>query len=263
MMGGMSAQEHRVRFAALFDAEIRPHNARFRAAARVGDHDRVLDVGCGTGQSSREAAARTTADVLGVDLSAQNVALARELSADVPNVTFVAADAQLHAFPPGGFDLCISRFGTMFFADPVAAFTNIAGALRAGARLVLLVWQNGASNEWSYAIRRAVNPAEPVPVTSGPFTLADPATVNGVLTASGFTGLDFTDVHEPVYYGPDTGTAFELVMGFAGTQEVFATVPEADAAQAVERLRATLAVHDTGHGVYFDSRAWIITAHRA
>lgn len=259
-MGVMADQEHRVRFAALFDAEIRPHNARFRAAARVGARDRVLDVGCGTGQSTREAAARTDADVLGVDVSAQSVALARELSADLPNVSYLEANAQAHAFPRGHFDLCISRFGTMFFADHVAAFTNIAGALRGGARLVLLVWQDGASNEWSYTVRRAINPAEPAPVT-GPFALSDPAIVNAVLTASGFTGIDFTDVHEPVYYGPDTATAYDLAMGQKGTQDILGTAPDTE--RALDRLRATLTAHDTGHGVYFDSRAWIITAQRA
>jgi len=260
-MGVMADQEHRVRFAALFDAEIRPHNARFRAAARVGARDRVLDVGCGTGQSTREAAAKTEADVLGVDVAAQSVAMARELSADLPNVTYLEANAQAHAFPQGHFDLCISRFGTMFFPDPVAAFTNIAGALRGGARLVLLVWQDGAANEWSYAVRRAINPAEPVPVSAGPFALSDPATVNAVLTASGFTGIDFADVHEPVYYGPDTATAYELAMGLKGTQDALGTAPDPD--HALDRLRAMLAARDTGHGVYFDSRAWIVTAQRA
>ncbi|WP_243772655.1 class I SAM-dependent methyltransferase [Actinomadura barringtoniae] len=257
----MAAQEHRVRLAALFDAQIRPHNARFRAAARIGPRDRVLDVGCGTGQSTREAAARTEGDVLGVDISAQSVAKARELSADLPNVAYLEADAQSHAFLRGHYDLCVSRLGTMFFSDPVAAFTNIASALRRAARLVLLVWQDGVSNEWSYAVRRAINAAEPVPVTTGPFALSDPATVNGLLNASGFTGIDFTDVHEPVYYGPDVATAYDLATGLKGTQDVLATAPDPE--RALDRLRATITAHDTGHGVYFDSRAWIITAQRA
>lgn len=139
-----AAGEHRIIHAALFDEEVRPYNERFRAAARVRPGDRVLDIGCGTGQSTREAArAAVGGSVLGVDLSAQAVELARRLSEQegLRNVTFRQADAQVHRFPPRHFDLCISRFGTMFFADPVAAFANTGTALRPGGRLVILVWQ--------------------------------------------------------------------------------------------------------------------------
>ncbi len=142
-----------------YDAELRLHNAHLRAAADVGPHDRVLDVGCGTGQTTREAArAAVHGSALGVDVSAPMLERARRLSDDagLRNVTYVQADAQAHPFPPAHFDLCISRFGTMFFADPVAAFANIGRALRPGARLVLLVWQGHDRNEWATAIRDAL-----------------------------------------------------------------------------------------------------------
>jgi SAM-dependent methyltransferase len=251
---GQAAGEHRIRHADLFDAEVRPHNDLFRAAARVRPGDRVLDIGCGTGQSTREAA--HAAGVLGVDLSPSGIDYARRLSEGLPNVTFEQADAQTHHFPPEHFDVCISRFGTMFFADPVAAFTNIGRALRPGARLVLLVWQERGRNEWSTAVHRAFTDG-PAPPTSA-FSLGDPAVAEGVLTAAGFADVVFTDVHEPVYYGPDVATAYDLVLGLHDTKDLLAEAADG----GLERLRAVLAAHDTGDGVFFDSRAWIITAVR-
>lgn len=120
-----------------YDAELRPHNELLRAAARVGRRDQVLDIGCGTGQTTREAArAADAGSVVGVDVSTPMLERARELSAGqgLTNITYLRADAQIHPFPPTSFDLGISRFGTMFFADPVAAFTNIGQALRPAAR---------------------------------------------------------------------------------------------------------------------------------
>jgi SAM-dependent methyltransferase len=156
-----------------YDAELRLHNAHLRTAANIQPHDRVLDVGCGTGQTTREAArAAVYGSALGVDLSAPMLERARRLSDDagLRNVTYVQADAQTHPFPPAHFDLCISRFGTMFFTDPVAAFTNIGRALRPGARLVQLVWQDHDRNEWATAIRDALTAgtAAPAPTTNHP-----------------------------------------------------------------------------------------------
>ncbi|WP_344948015.1 class I SAM-dependent methyltransferase [Sphaerisporangium flaviroseum] len=251
-----------------YDAELRLHNELFRAAARVGSRDRVLDIGCGTGQSTREAArAAVGGCAVGVDPSARMLERARQLSdaQGPPNITYQQADAQVHPFPPAYFDLCISRFGTMFFADPVAAFTNIGRALRPAARLVLLVWQDRDRNEWASAIRRPRTAAtpEPTPPTRSPdpFSLADPAITEGILAAAGFTEVGFTDVHEPVYYGPDSATAFDNVLHL-WDQDLLADLDAATAEQARTRLRATLAAHTTDSGVYFDSRAWIITARR-
>jgi SAM-dependent methyltransferase len=265
-----AAGEHRVMHAALLDDEIGPHNERFRAAARVGPGDRVLDIGCGTGQSTREAArAAAGGSVLGVDLSAPAIELARELTAreGLSNVSYLRADAQVHPFPAGHFDLCISRFGTMFFADPVAAFANIGTALRPGGRLVMLVWQARERNEWSTAIRRAIaGPDVFVPDHAAhspdPFALGDPESARAVLAASGFTGAGFAEVDEPVYYGPDPDVAYDLVLGLRDPKELLAGLDAAAAGQARQRLRAVLAEHDTGSGVYFGARAWIVTARR-
>jgi ubiquinone/menaquinone biosynthesis C-methylase UbiE len=248
-----------------YDAELRRHNELLRAAARVGSHDHVLDIGCGTGQTTREAAqAAVDGSVLGVDLSTPMLERARQLSDDqgLTNVTYQQADAQVHPFPPARFDLCISRFGTMFFADPVAAFTNIGRALRPAARLVLLVWQERDRNEWATAIRRPLTAAPVTPRGPDPFSLADPTVTEGILAAAGFEEVSFTDVHEPVYYGPDSATAFDAVLGLWEFKDLLANLDATAAEQARTRLRTTLDAHNTGGGVYFDSRAWIVTARR-
>ena len=263
------AGAHRARHAAVFDAESRPHNERFRTATAVAPRDRVLDIGCGTGQSTRDAArAAAAGTVLGIDLSAQMLEHARRVSHEegLANVRFEQADAQVHAFPAGSFDVAISRFGSMFFDDPAAAFGNIGRALRPGGRLVLMVWQARESNAWSTEIRAALaGGAElPPPPSAGPhpFSLGDPAVVGGILAAAGFTEIGVTDVHEPVYYGPDPAVALDVVSGLRSTRDLLADMDEEQAENALNRLRATLAAHQTSDGVLFDARTWIIAARR-
>ncbi|WP_328600728.1 class I SAM-dependent methyltransferase [Actinomadura physcomitrii] len=246
-----------------YDAELRPHNELLRAAARVGPDDRVLDIGCGMGQTTREAArAAVHGSAVGVDISAPMLERARRLSdaQGLWNITYQRADAQFHPFQPDHFDLCISRFGTMFFADPVAAFANIGRALRPAARLVLLVWQDRDHNEWASMIRRLRASSEPA-LDPDPFSLADPVLTESILAAAGFTEVGFTDVREPVYYGPDSSSAFDNVLRLYDKDLLNALDPAA-AERARARLRADLAAHDNGSGVYFDSRAWLITARR-
>jgi SAM-dependent methyltransferase len=249
-----------------YDAEVHRHNAHFRAAAAVRTHDRVLDVGCGAGQSTREAArAAVDGSALGVDVSAPVLERARRLSRaeGLGNVTYQLGDAQTHPFPPAHFDLCISRFGTMFFADPVAAFTNIRRALRPGARLVVMVWQSADRNEWFTATREAIAGSRTPTASESdvePFSLADPAGTRRMLTAAGFAGIAFADIHEPVLYGPDPAAASDAVLGLRHARDLLAGLDAPTAERALDRLRATLTAHDTGSGVYFDSRAWIVTA---
>jgi SAM-dependent methyltransferase len=250
-----------------YDAELQRYNAHFRGAAAVRPRDRVLDVGCGTGQSTREAArAAVDGSALGIDVSAPMLELARRLSREqgLRNVTYQHGDAETHPFPSAHFDLCISRFGTMFFADPVAAFTNIRRALRRGARMVLMVWQHADRNEWFTASREALAGSS-MPAASAsdlePFSLADPAATRNVLTVAGFAEVAFTDVHEPVHYGPDVGAASDAVLGLRHARGLLDSLDASTAAHALDRLRALLAAHAIGDGVQFDSRAWIITAH--
>ncbi|HSK96430.1 MAG TPA: methyltransferase domain-containing protein [Euzebyales bacterium] len=251
-----------------YDAELRRHNVHFRAAADVRPGDHVVDIGCGTGRTTREAArAAGNGSALGVDVSAPALERARRIAAaeGLRNITFAHGDAQSHRFSSAHFDLCISRFGTMFFTDPIAAFTNIGRALRPGARLVLLVWQDADRNEWFTAVRQALAGSTPPSPTDGdlePFSLADPARTQRLLTAAGFADVAFTAVHEPVSYGPDPHAAYHAVLGLKHAVDLLARLDPATRAGAADRLRATLVAHHAGSGVLFDSRAWIVTGRR-
>jgi SAM-dependent methyltransferase len=202
---------------------------------------------------------------LGVDISGSFIERARELAEaqGVRNVTFEQADAQVHRFPRERFDLVISRFGTMFFADPVAAFANIGRALCPDGRLVMMVWQAHDRNEWSVAIRRCLDGSGAV-ASAGPdpFSLADPPDVTGILEDAGFADVTFADVREPMYFGPDVATALDWIRGFACTREALDRLDPDAAARALGRLRVILAEHNGSRGVRFNSRAWIVTARR-
>jgi len=251
-----------------YDAELRLYDEVLRRAYNVRADDRVLDIGCGTGRTTRDAARSAgEGSALGVDLSASMIERARELARaeSVHNVAFEQGDAQVHRFPEDGFDLAISRFGTMFFDDPVAAFANIAVALRPAGRLVMMVWQAHEQNEWSVAIERALGrEGSPVPAPEArePFSLADQDRVEAILGAAGFGEVAFTDLHQPIYYGPDVAAALEWVGGFSSTRELLMRLDAVAAEQALERLRGALAAHASERGVWFDSRAWMIEARR-
>ena len=250
-----------------YDAELRAHHAHLRAAYGIGRGDDVLDVGCGCGLTTREAArAAAPGRVVGVDISESMLERARQLTAAerLGNVRYELGDAQEHRFDPAGFDVAISRFGTMFFSDPVAAFANIAAALRSEARLVLLVWQRYERNEWAQAIDAALGDAgRPPPAGADPFSLGDAEATARILEGAGFDGARFEDVHEPVLYGHDVDAALAFVRGFQSTSAALARLSDGEAARVVERLRETLAAHlSDDRGVILDSRSWLITARR-
>jgi SAM-dependent methyltransferase len=251
-----------------YDAELQLHNERLRAAYDVETTDRVLDIGCGTGQTTREAA-RMASDgtALGVDVDAMAIGRARALAdlEGVANARFGLGDVQTYAFQAGEFDVAISRFGTMFFDDPGAAFRNVARAMRASARLVMMVWQVHDLNEWAVSIDRALGPprgrSTPDP-DPDPFSLGEPATVRRVLTSAGFTAVAFTDVDVPVFYGRDVDAALDFVSRFSAVNQVLRQSDPWRTASVVAGLRATLAAHASERGVWFDSRAWIVSARR-
>ena len=251
-----------------YDAELRRHNQVLRRACGIQVRDHVVDIGCGTGQTTRQAArAAWAGTAFGIDVSAPAIERARRLARaeGLRNVGFDRADAQVYRFPHERFDLAISRFGTMFFGDPGVAFANIRRALRPAGRLVMMVWQAPERNEWDVAIRQSLGPQAAAAVASGgpdPFSLADPPTVTQILEAAGFADVTFTDVREPVYYGPDVAAALDWVRGFTSTSEALKRLDRAAATRAVQHLRETLAAHTGADGVWFDSRAWIITARR-
>ena len=134
------------------DALISPYGDRALERTKPALGERVLDVGCGCGRTTLELAARvgSPGSVTGIDISTVMLARARERArkSGAQNVRFENADVQTHAFEPGSFDLAFSRFGVMFFADPVAAFANLRGALAPGGRLAFVCWQPLANNPW-------------------------------------------------------------------------------------------------------------------
>jgi SAM-dependent methyltransferase len=250
-----------------YDRELRAHHEHLRAAYGIGPGDEVLDIGCGTGLTTREAArAAAPGGVVGVDVSERMLARARELSAaeGLGNVRYELGDAQVHRFDRAGFDVAISRFGTMFFSDPAAAFANISAALRPGARLVMLVWQRHEHNEWARAIDAALgDAAQPPQKGADPFSLGDPEATAGMLEGAGFDAVSFEDVDEPVLYGHDLDAALAFVRGFQSTSTALASLSDGEATRTVERLREMLAAHysDEG-GVVLGSRSWLVAARR-
>ncbi|MFF4852914.1 class I SAM-dependent methyltransferase [Streptomyces sp. NPDC001194] len=250
-----------------FDRAVRAYRTDFLAAAGVAEADRVLDIGCGTGETTRDLARQASGGrVLGVDLSTAMLRVARQRTAaeGLHNADFVQADAQVHPFPAAAFDVAVSRSGTMFFADPVAAFRNIGGALRPGGRLVQLVWQPLADNEWFLSLTRALAAGSPLPAPAadapGPFSLADPARARTVLGAAGFTDIRLEPHREAMWFGEDAADAERFTLGMLGW--MLDGLDERDRPRAVDALRSTLAAHESGTGVLYASAAWIIRATR-
>jgi SAM-dependent methyltransferase len=263
------ADDERCRSPVSYDVELQRHNEILRRACDIQIRDHVIDIGCGTGQTTRQAARTARAgSALGLDVSAPAIERARELAAAeaLDNVTFQRADAQIYRFPQERFDAAISRFGTMFFDNPRTAFANIGRALRQGGRLVMMVWQAHDRNAWDVVIRQSLGAVEePMAWPSrrpDPFSLADQTFATEILEAARFGEVAFTDVREPVYYGPDVASALDWVRGFTCTSDVLKRLDSAGAERAVERLREALAKHLSDDGVWFNSRAWIVTARR-
>ncbi|MDN5747173.1 MAG: class I SAM-dependent methyltransferase [Pseudonocardia sp.] len=250
----------------LFDAGVARYLQPFLAAAGIEPGTKVLDVGCGVGQTTREAARLASAGgVTGVDLSARMLDLARRRAEreGLHNVRFVQADAQVADL--GRYDRVISRTGVMFFGDPVAAFANLARALRPDGCMVLSVWQPFEENEWlgsflaAVAVGRDLPP--PPPDRPGPFSLGDPARVRAVLTAAGFGEPALVGVREPMFFGPDLATAERMALGVVGG--LLTDLDGPARAEAGAALRASLEAHLGPEGVTYRSAMWIITARRA
>ncbi|NEA31353.1 methyltransferase domain-containing protein [Streptomyces sp. SID13031] len=245
----------------LFEHALHRYDEALLRQAGIQDGDRVLDVGCGTG-SVTEAAVRLAGSgtALGVDLSSPMLAIAALSAAGSENLAYVQADAQVHPFADGEFDVVLSRTGTMFFADQVAAFKNLRRATRPGGRLALLSWRSAAENEWFLSLTTALRAGRelpsPPPGAPGPFSQADPSAVAEVLTEAGFAKPGFEALDEPMYFGPDVPAAEQFVLGVLGW--LLVGLDDETRTRALEALRADLEAHQTAGGVAYASSAWLI-----
>ena len=250
-----------------FDRSVAAYHTALLAAAAITRTDQVLDIGCGTGQTTRDAArAATHGSALGVDLSARMLDCARRRAGEegVTNASFQQVDAQIHPFPSQVFDVAISRTGAMFFGDLAAAFANIGRAMVPGGRIALVAWQPLAANEWIREISSALaagrdRPAPP-PDAPGPFSLSDPARVRTILAAGGFTNIELEATTASLWFGTDAAAAHGFVLGLAGW--MLQGLDDTGRARAVERLRETMSAHETSDGVVFGSAAWTIRGRR-
>jgi SAM-dependent methyltransferase len=255
----------------IFDGSLERYREPFFAAAAIASGAQVLDVGCGTGQSTRDAArrARDGGAALGVDLSSRMLDVARRRAAEegIANVEFLQADAQVHWFDEGRYDVAISRTGAMFFGDPIAAFANIARALRSDGRVALLVWQALEQNHWirdfSAALSDGRDLPAPPPGAPGPFSLAEPDRVHSILSAAGLVDVDLQGVSEPMYFGDDVGDAERFVRGLGFTSSMLGNLDADGRERALAALRASIEAHETEDGVFYPSAVWIVTARRA
>jgi SAM-dependent methyltransferase len=248
-----------------FDEGVAAYQGPLLDAAAIEPGHAVLDVGCGSGRTTRDAARRATdGSALGVDLSARQLDLARRLAAQegIGNAAFEQLDAQDHPFAPGSFDVVLSRHGSMFFGDPPAAFANLARASRPGGRLVLLTWQPYERQEWLRTFRTVLAAGRdipPIPTTSpSPVSMGDPDTVRPLLEGAGFVDVTLRGIAEPMYVGADPDDAFRFVSGLQGWM-LDGLDPE-PRARALDALRAALEEHHTDRGVLFDSACWLVEA---
>jgi SAM-dependent methyltransferase len=261
---------HWVAHADRYDAMLEPFDRHLFARADISRTDTVVDVGCGCGATTLAAAGLAAGGLaLGIDLSRPmlGVATQRARRRAVGNVRFERGDAQTHPFDPGCLEHVLSRFGVMFFTDPVAGFSNIARALRPDGRLTFVCWQEIARNDWITIPGAAAAAHVPLPPLAGgdapgPFSLSDPGRINAVLAAAGFHRVDIAAVEEALVAGV---TVEDTVAFFAQTgmgRALLAGVGDAVRARTLAAVADALTAHVTADGVELGSRAWLVSARR-
>jgi ubiquinone/menaquinone biosynthesis C-methylase UbiE len=250
----------------LLDGVFKPFEDLLTGAVAAGSAGRVLDVGCGTGGTTLAVARRLGTDgrTVGIDISEPMIAAARA-RAERENLPaeFIEADAETHAFPPTRFDTIISRFGVMFFADPVEAFANLRRAARGGGGLRFIAWRGAAENPFMTAGERAAAPLLPeIPARRadgpGQFAFADKSKVQRIVEDSGWTDVEIRPI--------DVGCAFperELVgyltrLGPLGL--ILRQKDEAARARIVETVRAAFDGYVRGAEVCFTAACWDVEA---
>lgn len=243
-----------------YDAVNGGFNDALLDAAAIGPHDRVLDIGCGNGQTTRLAARRARLGAAtGVDLSGPMLGTARDRAAaeGVGNVEFVQADAQVHPFEDGAYDVAISRVGVMFFADPVAAFGNIRRALRDGGRLAFLSMAPIGDTDLQ-AVFAALPPREEAPIGhDGPLSLSDPGRVQEVLGAAGFGSVNCRQVEAEQIWGRDARDAAQFFAEWGPIRYNYGAGDD-----LVDTLADAMRRFERDGAVRLRSRSWLVTARR-
>jgi ubiquinone/menaquinone biosynthesis C-methylase UbiE len=235
---------------------------------------RVLDVGCGFGDTTQRIAGLvgTDGEAVGVDAAPRFIedAIREARDANVANARFLVADVQQGLRGEERFDMAFSRFGTMFFANPVAAMRNVRAALVPGGKLVMIVWRRRVDNDWLYRAQTIVEgmvarPEEYDEPTCGPgpFSMADADTTSEILTHAGFEDIALHRYDAPIVIGEDVEEALEMVMALGPAGEILRLAGDraAHLHEHVERaLREGLAEFATEDGIRAPASTWIVTA---
>lgn len=253
-----------------YDRMLEPFAKLILDAAGLSPGEQVLDIGCGCGATTL-AAARAVAPgaVVAIDLSAAMLERARENAAKtgLVNASFEQADAQVHRIG-GSYDAVISRFGVMFFADPVAAFANLLAATRAGGRLAFACWQPLADNEWLLVPLAALAEHVPLPDLDEPgapgmFSLSDTNRLRQVLSDAGWRDVRASSERTPILVGGGTlDDAVGYLRGRSIVRRMLADVDQATQDRAFTSVREALVRHADGDGVRLHASVWVVTAKR-
>ena len=248
------------------------HSEKVFPALEVRKGDKVLDAGCGFGDTALQLARLVgpTGSVLGIDCCEGFLAYGRRdvAAAGLKNVSFLEADVQSYPFKPE-YDFCFSRFGTQFFENPVAGLRNMRKSLKPGGIMTMIVWRGIADNPWLGHAKQIVLKFLPPPGDNalscgpGPFSMADTGVVTKQLEIAGYTDIKFEQVDAQVFVGKDLddAAAFQLAIGPAG--EVYreaGKLAEARHDEIVQALKAALAKYLRPNGVMMDSSSWKVTA---
>ena len=235
------------------------------AAARAQPGEHVLDVGCGTGGTTAELAKAVgeRGHVLGVDISEPLIGAAR--AQHLANATFEVGDAATYSFGANVFDLVFSRFGVMFFGDPVAAFKNIRRAMKPAGRLVFLCWRTPAENPWAAVPMRAAQPflpplERPGPEDPGQYSFGDRDRVARILTEAGFANLSIEPIDQTLNQGKDVPDVLQRIGDFGPLARAFKDVPPEQVAKAKEAIGEALKPYATPDGVKLAGACWLVSA---
>jgi ubiquinone/menaquinone biosynthesis C-methylase UbiE len=249
---------------ALLDDMYRPFEELLVEAVTAASAQRVLDVGCGTGSTTLAVSRRDGRTGVGLDISAPMIAVARaRAEREGSPARFIVADAQSYAFEPASFDAIISRFGVMFFADPLAAFANLRRALRDGGELHAIAWRQAAENPFMTAAERAAAPLLPnMPARRvdgpGQFAFADASRVRGMLERSGWAEIDLRPLDVTCVFPEKELVPYMTRLGPLG--RVLDTVDEATRERVVGAVRAAFDPFVFGAEVRFNAACWMIRA---